>query len=109
MIKNTVAITADPTEKRRSANSSSGSIGWRARRCHAIRAAAKTAATANPAKITGEPQPCSGPSMMAYTTAVTATMDRAAPAGSSGGVSGSRDRGSHTHTAAMTSATTGTL
>ena len=47
--------------------------------------------------------------MMAYTTAVTATMDSPAPTGSSGGVSGSRDRGSHTDTAATTSATTGTL
>ena len=101
--------TADPTLKRRSLNSSSGSMGWRARCCHLSRTAPNTTAIAKAASTGTDVQPCSGPSMMPYISAVMATMERPAPAGSRRRGRSSRDRGSHSAMTIITTATTGTL
>ena len=59
-----MVTTAEPMLKRRSANNSSGSMGWRARICQATSTAPKTIATAKADSTAADVQPCSGPSMM---------------------------------------------
>ena len=84
-------------------------IGSSVVRSRTTKATKATTATANASSVWVEPQPCSGASMIAYTSAPMARIDRSAPGMSMRCCSGSRDSGSRIRPATMATARSGTL
>ena len=77
--KNTKAIEMLAALKRRLRNTLTSSIGWSVCRSQAMNAAMIAAPAAKPARIIGLPQPRSGASMRAQTTAPRPAIDRPVP------------------------------
>ena len=93
MAKNTRVMPPDETLKRRSLKKDSWSIGCLQRASQTPKATRRATAAAKVPSVVALPQPCTGASMMAYTSVPRATIDSPAPTRSSGACDGSLDLG----------------
>src|SRR3954467_14148052 len=107
--KNTKVIEVLAALKRRFRNTLTSSIGWSVWRSQAMNAAVIAAPVAKAARIIGLPQPRSGASIRAQTTALRPAIDRPVPGRSILGDSGSRELGTSTIAPIRHAATTGRL
>ena len=77
--KNADVIDTLAAEKRRLRKMVTGSIGWATRSSQRTNTPSSTAATAKPPNVWADSQPHSGASMIVYTRALIAAIDRATP------------------------------
>ncbi|GAB0104400.1 hypothetical protein JMUB6875_33740 [Nocardia sp. JMUB6875] len=80
--KNVVPVPSTATLSRRDRNTRGSMSGCGDRRECQISPASSTAPSAKPASTSAEPQPCEGPSMIPYRTAVDPAVSSIAPSGS---------------------------
>src|SRR3954451_14946830 len=107
--KNTNGIEMLEALKRRLRNTLTSSIGWSVWRSQAMNAAMIAAPAAKAARMIGLPQPRSGASIRAQTTALRPAIERPVPDKSNLGDSRSREFGTRTEAPIRQVATTGRL
>ncbi len=104
-----VMIEPLAAENRRLRNSDTSSIGCARRRSQATNTAVVAALRLKPTTVAGAVHPRSGASMMVNTKVPMATVDRARPPTSTGGVAGSREVGTNNAPPSNVTAATGAM